>query len=348
MITILTPDHAQHEPPHEFLDGELIPNFESPARANIIEAALRSANFGAFLPPEEHGESPILAVHDAAYVRFLATIYERWVAYGATPKAVIPSTFAVRWMSRRSDDPLAAPGYYLADGSAPIIAATYRIARQAADAALTAADRLMNGTTAAYALCRPPGHHAGKDLGAGYCYLNNAAIAAQYLRTQADRVAVLDIDFHHGNGTQQIFYDRDDVLVVSIHGDPAINYPYFAGYADETGIDAGLGYNLNIPLAGSPDNTAYLVALEQALAALKAFRPSYLVVSTGLDTYIGDPVAENGTGFALTQAAYPLIGARIAGLGLPTMFVQEGGYGVAALGENVVALLRGYEQFQGV
>jgi acetoin utilization deacetylase AcuC-like enzyme len=347
MITILTPDHAQHEPPHEFLDGELIPNFESPARAAIIEAAVRAAALGPLLPPEHHSDEMILAVHDAAYLRFLETIYERWVAYGATPKAVIPSTFAVRWMSRPSDDPLAAPGYYISDGSAPIIASTYRVARQAADAALTAADRLLNGTLAVYALCRPPGHHAGKDMGAGYCYLNNAAIAAQHLRGRAKRVAILDIDFHHGNGTQQIFYDRNDVLVVSIHGDPAVNYPYFAGYADETGAADGLGYNLNIPLVGSPDNTAYLIALEQALAALKAFQPAYLVVSTGLDTYIGDPVAENGTGFALTQAAYPLIGARIAGLGLPTMFVQEGGYGVAALGENVVALLRGFEQFQG-
>jgi acetoin utilization deacetylase AcuC-like enzyme len=343
MITILTPDQAEHEAPHEFLDGELIPAFESPARAAMIEDALRAAALGPLLPPAPHDDAHILAVHDAGYVRFLETIYARWVAYGATPKAVIPSTFAVRWMRRPSGDPLGEPGYYLFDGSAPIVAATYRVARQAADAALTAAGLLLRGERGAYALCRPPGHHAGHDMGGGYCYLNNAAIAAQYLRGHADRVAVLDIDFHHGNGTQQIFYRRSDVLVASIHGDPAINYPYFAGFADEAGEGEGLGFNLNLPLA-SPDDPAYLAVLDAALARVADHRPGFLVVSTGLDTYAGDPVAENGTGFALSQAAYPQIGARIAALGLPTVFIQEGGYAIGALGENLVALLQGFEQ----
>ncbi|MDZ4719142.1 MAG: histone deacetylase family protein [Roseiflexaceae bacterium] len=342
MITITTPDHALHAAPHEFLDGQIVPAFESPARAEIIHAALRAAAFGPILPPRQFGEKPLLAVHDASYLRFLETIYQRWVAAGATPAAVIPSTFAARWMNRPCNDPLAEPGYYLFDGSAPIMADTYRIASQAANAALTAADLLLQGERAAYALCRPPGHHAGSDLGGGYCYLNNAAIAAQYLRQHSERVAVLDIDFHHGNGTQQIFYERGDVLVVSIHADPARNYPYFSGYADESGQGSGTNANLNIPLTGTPTNDDYMIALEQAGARIASFAPGFLVVSAGLDTYSGDPVAENGAGFALTQAAYPLIGARIADLGLPTLFAQEGGYGVAALGENVVALLRGF------
>jgi acetoin utilization deacetylase AcuC-like enzyme len=341
MITITTPDHALHAAPHEFLDGQIVPAFESPDRANIIQAAIQSAALGPMLPPQHYGDQPLLAVHDAGYLRFLETIYQRWVAAGATPAAVIPSTFAARWMNRLCNDPLAEPGYYLFDGSAPIMAETYRVACQSANAALTAADLLLQGQRAAYALCRPPGHHAGSDLGGGYCYINNAAVAAQYLRRQTERVAILDIDFHHGNGTQQIFYERGDVLVVSIHADPARNYPYFSGYTDETGQGQGANTNLNIPL-GTPSNAEYLAALEQASRRIAAYAPGFLVVSAGLDTYSGDPVAENGAGFALTQAAYPLIGARIAALGLPTLFAQEGGYGVAALGENVVALLTGF------
>jgi acetoin utilization deacetylase AcuC-like enzyme len=344
MITIYTPDHARHAPPHEFLDGELIPAFESPDRADMIYAALEQAALGPIERPAQHGIVPIRATHDDGYLRFLETIYQRWVAFGATPKAVIPSTFAARWMGRPSDDPLGAPGYYLFDGSAPIIADTYAVARQAADAALTAADLLLHGQHAAYALCRPPGHHAGIDMGGGYCYLNNAAIAAQWLRGHTDRVAILDIDFHHGNGTQHIFYRRNDVLVVSIHGDPADNYPYYAGFADECGEGEGQGFNLNIPLRDAPDDRRYLEALRQAATAVAAFQPGFLVVSAGLDTYAGDPVAENGAGFALSQAAYPRIGAQIAALGLPTLFVQEGGYAIAALGENLVGLLRGFEQ----
>jgi acetoin utilization deacetylase AcuC-like enzyme len=344
MITITTPDHARHHPPHEFLDGQIMPAFESPARAAIIQQAIEAAALGPILAPRSFDDQPLLAIHDPNYLHFLATIYDRWVAAGGTPQAVIPSTFAARWMSHHCDDPLAAPGYYIFDGSAPIVAATYQVARQSAEAALTAAELLLQGQRAAYALCRPPGHHAGSDMGGGYCYINNAAVAAQHLRAHTARVAVLDIDFHHGNGTQQIFYARGDVLVVSIHANPARNYPYFAGYATEIGQGAGLGANLNIPLDGSPDDAAYLAALKQATAHVAAFQPGFLVVSSGLDTFGGDPVAENGAGFDLTQAAYPQIGAQLAALGLPTLFAQEGGYAVEALGENVVALLRGFDQ----
>jgi acetoin utilization deacetylase AcuC-like enzyme len=270
-------------------------------------------------------------------------------------------------MGRRCDHPVAAPGYYCFDMSAPIVAGTYAAARAAADAALTGAALLLEGQRAAYALCRPPGHHAGRDMCGGYCYLNNAAIAAEHLATtdhrpptadkadtqhairntrhgsrvthHASRVAILDIDYHHGNGTQQIFYERGDVLFVSIHADPARQYPYFAGYADERGAGEGLGANLNISLRANVADERYLAALDEALAAVRAFDPRFLVVSAGFDTYGGDPIAD----FALSSAAYPRIGRRIAELGLPTLIVQEGGYAVDALGQNAVGFLRGFE-----
>jgi acetoin utilization deacetylase AcuC-like enzyme len=351
MITIYSPDHALHDAPHEFLDGKLIPPHEAPMRVSMILTALESAALGPIQPPRTFGMAPIRAVHDNQYLAYLEHAYERWVAAKGDPAAVLPSTLAVRWMSRRSDSPLAAPGYYSFDLTAPIVAGTYRAARAAADVALTGAALLLEGQQLAYGLCRPPGHHAGRDLYGGYCYLNNAAIAAHYLGVRGwgmrdddtsipqplQRIAVLDIDFHHGNGTQQIFYERDDVLFVSIHADPAREYPFFSGYADERGAEAGQGYNLNLPLEADVTDDRYLAVLEQALAAIDGFAPRFLVLSAGFDTFGDDPIGD----FALTAGAYPRIGRRIATLGLPTLVIQEGGYAVAALGENAVALLGG-------
>jgi len=361
MISIFSTDHAFHDAPHELYDGALIPAYETPARATIIHEALERAALGPILPPRPFDHQHIRAVHSDDYITYLEHAYERWVAAGGAAAAVLPGVLAVRWMNRPSENPLAAPGYYAFDLSAPIVAGTYRAACASAGVALTGAALLREGARAAYALCRPPGHHAGRDMCGGYCFFNNAAIAAEYLLRemqnerrendqQADnrlgrasavlpeRVAILDIDFHHGNGTQQIFYERDDVLVVSIHADPARHYPYFSGYADERGAGAGLGYNLNLPLEVGITNERFLAVLEQALALIVDFAPGNLVVSAGFDTFGGDPIAD----FALTAAAYPMIGQRIAALGLPTLIVQEGGYAVAALGENVVGLLRGF------
>ena len=362
MISVFSADHALHDAPHEFLDGRLIPPYESPARAAIIRAALEQTDLGPLRSPRPFGLEPVAAVHDGAYLDYLEHAYERWVAAGGDPAAVLPSTLAVRWMSRRCESPLVAPGYYCFDMCAPIVAGTYQAARASADTALTAAELLLAGEPVVYALCRPPGHHAGRDLYGGYCYLNNAAIAAEYLLSASDqrpttndqgaemlegsslvvgrwsnRVAILDIDYHHGNGTQQIFYTRGDVLFVSIHADPAREYPFFAGYADEHGEGDGAGCNLNVPLEPGVTDARYLDALEQALAAIAAFGPRCLVLSAGFDTFADDPLGD----FALTSAAYPAIGRRIAALGLPTLVVQEGGYAVSALGENVVGLLRG-------
>ncbi len=346
MIIVASDAHLQHNPPHEFLDGALIPIYETPERVAIIRTAIERAAIGPVVEPRAFGIEPVRMVHDDTYLTYLETIYNRWVVAGGAPEAVIPGTLAVRWMSQPHDHPLAAPGYYTFDTCAPIVAGTYAAARAAADIALTGAELLLTGHRFAYALCRPPGHHAGRDLCGGYCFLNNAAIAAEYLVRSAPGVtcAILDIDFHHGNGTQQIFYERNDVLFVSIHASPSYQYPFFLGYADECGAGAGEGYNLNLPLEAGVGNREYLAALDQALQAIADFSPRVLVISAGFDTFEGDPVANHGDGFALNTAAYLEIGRRIAALGLPTLAVQEGGYAIDALGDNVVALLQGLEE----
>lgn len=339
MHTFYSPDSALHNPPFELIEGQMVPPHESQRRVEIIFDALAAAQLGPLHTPEQFDDRHIAAVHSADYLEHLQTIYARWVEAGGHPAAVLADTLQVRWMNRFSRSPLALPGYYAYDMSSAIVPGTWRAARGAADCALSGAALLLAGEQSAYALCRPPGHHAGRDLHGGYCYLNNAAIAAEFLATSGqDRVTILDIDFHHGNGTQQIFYERADVLTVSLHGDPDRVYPYFLGYADERGAGAGENANMNIPLPKDTTNDAFLAALAGALERIAQFNPRYLVVSAGVDTFGGDPLGD----FALTSAAYPRIGAAIAAGGLPTLFVQEGGYAVGALGTNVVGLLTGF------
>lgn len=337
---IYSPLHQRHDPPHEFLEGRLSAYLEIPARAEIIQAAVAAAGIGPLRPPVDHGLEPVLAVHDAAYVEFLRGFHPRWVAAGGAPEAALPALFPGRHgFDRFSPSPWAEIGYYSLDCSAPITEGTYAAALESAQCALTAADAALAGAPAVYALCRPPGHHAAPDQMGGYCYFNNAAIAAHHLTARAGaRVAVLDIDVHAGNGTQAIFYRRADVLFISLHGDPAWEYPHFAGYADEIGAGDGEGFNLNIPLARGTDDAAYLVALDHALARIRAYEPGYVVLSAGFDTFGGDPLGK----FALTTPVYAAIGARVAALGVPVIIVQEGGYATAALGENAVSLLRGF------
>lgn len=255
---------------------------------------------------------------------------------------MLPSGFAARSM-RQDRIPAGINGklgYYAYDAGTPIVEGTWDAALAGAQSALTAAALVANGAPAAYALCRPPGHHAGHATYGGYCFLNNAAIAAQYLRDQGRaRVAVLDVDYHHGNGTQDIFWERADVLTVSIHGTPESEYPFFRGYADECGAGPGLGFNHNFPLPRGTDWEVWRAALAEALARIRAFAPEALVVSLGVDTYEHDPISA----FKLKESDYPLMGAAIAGLGLPTVFVQEGGYAVAEIGRNVAGVLTGFE-----
>ncbi|MFZ5820704.1 MAG: histone deacetylase family protein [Chloroflexota bacterium] len=330
-------DHSQHNPSFELFDGGAhMPYMESPERMEQVLAALNRQDWVELFAPEDFGLDPILAVHEAGYVDFLSTAFDEWTRQQTNyPKeGLLPATFPPRGWSHKPRTLLGRAGYYMNDLSAPILAGTYRAALASANCALSGARAIAGGERAAFALCRPPGHHAGKANCGGYCYLNNAAIAAHWLSAQG-KVAILDIDYHAGNGTQDIFYERGDALTISIHADPDFEYPYFSGYADETGAGAGQGLHRNFPLPAGTDDSRYLAALDEALALIRSFQPGFLVVSAGMDLYAGDPL---GT-FQVTREGIRAIGARVAGLRLPTLAVMEGGYNNAALGENVLALL---------
>jgi len=235
-------------------------------------------------------------------------------------------------------------GLFSFDAGSPLTSGTWAAARAGAHCALAAAKAVAGGERAAFALSRPPGHHAGVDFFGGYCFLNNAAIAAQSLRDSGvDRVAVLDIDYHHGNGTQAIFYDRADVFFASVHGDPRTEYPYYLGYADERGEGVGLGFNRNLPLARGTGFAGWRDALAQALQSIAAFKAQAVVVSLGVDTFAGDPIS----GFGLQSPDYLRVGEDLAAAGLPTVFAFEGGYAVAEIGVNAVNVLDGFRQRAG-
>ncbi|MFO1327657.1 MAG: histone deacetylase family protein [Rubrivivax sp.] len=343
MLTVYSDRHRLHHGQAELIDGHFVPCFEKPERADWVLARVREVGLGEVLAPRPFGLDPVRRVHRADFVDFLSQAWSMWAALGRTHDA-LPLVWPVP--SLRTDvrprhvDGLL--GYYALDAGVPITAGTWTAAQDAVDVALTAADALRQGRRAAFALCRPPGHHAAHAAMGGYCYLNNAAIAVQWLIDQgAGRVAVLDVDYHHGNGTQQIFYERGDVFFTSLHGDPAVEYPYFTGYADETGAGAGLGANLNLPLPhGTGWTNGYAAALELALSAIGHFGAELLVVSLGVDTFEHDPISQ----FRLAGDDYLRIGRRIAALGRPTLFVFEGGYAVDAIGVNAVNVLQGFEQ----
>jgi acetoin utilization deacetylase AcuC-like enzyme len=342
MQTIYTERHADHHPQLEFFEGELKPYHDSPKRAHIILQAIRQSALGPVSEPEDHGLEPILAVHDAEYVAYLQRAYATWIAEGGIPAGVYPDTFSTRRVGHRPTQIAALAGYYSSDLTAIITAGTWQAAYWSAQCALTAAHQVLNGARACFALCRPPGHHAAADMCGGYCFLNNAAIAAQALIAQTpgpSRVALLDVDFHHGNGTQSVFYARADVLYVSLHADPDRQYPYFWGAADECGEGAGVGATVNFPLPAGVTDAQYLAVLHEALLRIRDYAPQYLVVSLGVDTYAGDPLGD----FLLTDDAFPLIGKQVAQLNLPTVFIMEGGYAIQQLGRNVASVLGGYQ-----
>ncbi len=312
---------------------------ESPVRIRSIIAELEPTGEFARVKIESFPLKHIEAVHDRDFVRFLKD------ASAAVPAgdSVYPYVFPIRNPERRPKELPLRAGYYCIDTFTPINASAYKAAVRAVDCALTAARTILDGERIAYALVRPPGHHAERRSFGGFCYFNSAAIAAHFLSAHG-RVAVLDVDYHHGNGTQDIFYERDDVLTVSIHGHPRFSYPYFSGYEDERGRGRGLGFNVNIPLPESVDGDAYRRALERALGRLGKFAPAFLVVSLGLDVVRGDPT---GSWF-LTSRDLHDNGQRIGRLGLPTLVVQEGGYRTRTLGVNArnffQGLLRGAQE----
>ncbi|MBN9237121.1 MULTISPECIES: histone deacetylase family protein [Phyllobacteriaceae] len=341
MKTVYSPLHAGHAGTMELMSGAIMPGFEKPSRAEIIKARVESEKLGPILAPEVHDLAAAKRVHKADYIDFLPTVYPEWEALGRSGSA-IPYTWPTRGL--RGDVVPATLdgklGHYSFDAGAPFVKGTWEAIKSSYDVVMTGAKLVKNGERAAFALCRPPGHHAGAGFMGGYCYINNAAVAAQWFLDQgAKRIAILDVDYHHGNGTQEIFYARADVQVLNLHGDPMVEYPYFLGHADEDGEGAGEGFNINYPLPFGTTWEAWNAALEDACAKLAAYAPDVVVVSLGVDTFEKDPISQ----FKLKSGDYPKIGARIARLNLPTLFVMEGGYAVDEIGVNAVGVLTGFE-----
>jgi acetoin utilization deacetylase AcuC-like enzyme len=328
------PRELAHAPAIEIHNGRFEPCSETPARARAIVDALPGTEL-----PGDHGVEPILRVHPSDYVGFLQSAHGDWVAAGREGDALPYAFPAVRRRDVRLDRIDARLGRYCYDTCTPIAQGSWTSAYWSAQSALSALQAVLDGHRVAFALCRPPGHHAGADYFGGYCLLNSAAIAAEAAVVAGRRrVAIVDIDYHHGNGTQDIFYARGDVFFASIHADPASDYPFYWGHADETGQGEGEGANLNLPLPRGTTMSGFSAALGQALNRIDAFAPDLLICSYGADTYAGDPISY----FALETADYPAIARRIASLGLPTLIVMEGGYAVDALGANVAAFLSGF------
>jgi acetoin utilization deacetylase AcuC-like enzyme len=337
--------HPLHHGRHEMFRGRLVPCFETPARADGLLRELQARGLGTIENPPEVELAVLERVHAPRYLRFLAGAWQEWLALDPAnaERDALPSCWPIRTF-RTDVEPASFParmGLYSFDAGSPITAGTWEAARHGAACAVAGARALLAGEGAAFALTRPPGHHAGHDFFGGYCFINNAAVAAQALRDAgATRVAVLDVDYHHGNGTQAIFYERADVHVASLHGDPMTDYPYYLGHADERGAIAGEGFNHNLPLARGTDFATWRAALRSALDGIAAVGAQALVVSLGVDTFEGDPVA----GFRLKSDDYLRIGEDIARAGLPTVIVFEGGYAVAEVGVNAVNVLEGFEQ----
>lgn len=313
MKIIYSQKHKLHNPSYEVYDMQQSPYAEVPERIEIIAKKLKQEKAGEFIAPKSFPISHIEKVHHKNYVEFLEN----------------------KSKSLKKDDNFFA-SYFVTDTYAPMTKNTFIAAKESCDIALTGADFLKSGEKLIYALCRPPGHHSGAYNMGGYCYINNAAVASEYL-SNSGKVAILDIDYHHGNGTQQMFYDRDDVLYISLHADPRKKYPYITGFKNEKGVADGVGYTINYPLPVDASEALYKKTLQASLKHVRRFNPLYLVISAGFDTYIKDPIAA----FKLTVPFYKEIGEEIASLQLPTLVIQEGGYYVSDLGEIAWSLVKG-------
>lgn len=336
MIRVFDSRQLAHAPAQELHNGGWAPHADVPTRAQSIVGAI-----GETVGPRDFGLAPIAAVHAPDYLDFLSNAHARWQGAGRSGDAVgyVWPVVGRRPLSLSRID--AQLGRFSYDAGTPITADTWDAAYWGAQSALTAMDAVLGGARHGFALCRPPGHHAGADYFGGYCYLNNAAIAAQAaIDAGAGPVAILDVDYHHGNGTQDIFLARSDVFFASIHADPASDYPYYWGHADETGVGEGAGATLNLPLPRGTGWDGYNPALDRALAAIAESGARTLIVSYGADTFVDDPISF----FTLQTRDYTAMAARIASLGLPTVIVMEGGYAVDALGANVAAFLAGFAE----
>lgn len=337
MKTVFDDAQRAHDPQFFLSSGAQFSCPEKPARIDALLGAVKRMG-GPIITVPDAGIDPILHIHPARYLTFLQTIHDRWTRIPGASTEVIPN---IHPANRTDGYPLSAvgqAGFHQTDTSCPISAQTWAAAYASSQTAIHGADLVLQGDSATYALCRPPGHHAFAELAGGFCYLNNSAIAAQRLTDAGRKVAILDVDLHHGNGTQGIFYDRADVLTVSIHAHPERYYPFFWGYPEENGQGAGEGANLNLCLERGTGDEGFMAALDKGMQAVTDWGADTLVLALGLDAFEGDPFA----GLAVTTPGFGRIGRAVAGMGLPTLIVQEGGYLCPELGDNLQAVLGGF------
>ena len=344
MLVVASDRHRGHAPLAEIESSGLQPPFEHPGRADAIHATLAGDDRFAFADPTTWTTDPIEAVHEPGLVRFLERAWADYQVAHPGTHDVVPDVFSMPGLlDGIGPFPERTPvdqelGRWCFETTTPITEGTYGAARSAVDIALSATAAVLGGAPTAYGLCRPPGHHAPAGLYGGYCFFNNAAVAAHHVvSTTGSRVTILDVDYHHGNGTQQIFYRRGDVQYLSLHGDPARAYPYVTGFAEETGSGRGAGANLNLPLPAGTDDDRYLQGLASAAEAIERFGPSVVIVSLGVDTFHNDPISD----LAITTEGFRAQGELVAQLALPTVVLQEGGYDVDAIGDNVRQFLLG-------
>jgi len=337
MKTVYSDAHRLHAPELELAGNRFVPAYEQPVRADSVLDRVASSRLGSVEPPHDFGRAPIEAVHARDFVDFLASAWRDWSAAGEHGDAVA-SSGRMHDMGQRLPRSIVGRVAHYSFDATPITAGTWTAVYAAAQVALTAGSYLARGDRSAFGLCRPPGHHASRDYCGGYCYLNNAAIAAQALRERFGRVAILDTDMHHGQGVQEIFYGRDDVLYVSIHGDPTNFYPVVAGYEDERGAGEGDGYNVNLPMPHGAGEEVFFEQLDAALRVLDRFQPDALVLALGFDIYKDDPQSM----VAVTTEGFGRLGGAIGGLRLPTLIVQEGGYHIDSLEANARSFFGGF------
>lgn len=347
MRCFYAPSQDLHAPPTWLLRGKVSDSPEGPLRSDILREVLQQQSIS--LEEPLHVNDPaskkillerLSRIHTQRYLHFLETIHQRWVALPGASDLVMPNTHPVSLGRQYPDHPVGQAGWHLGDMATPITASSFDGILASAATAAAAAEQVKQGEPSAYALCRPPGHHAGPETAGGFCFLNNSALAATLLRESFNRVAIVDVDLHHGNGTQDIFYHRSDVWTGSLHAETKAFYPFFWGGRDEIGAGEGEGYNVNLPLPIGTSGKGFLDTLDQLLESMQSFKPDALVVALGLDAHKDDPLA----GLALETSDFHLIGQRLCRLNLPTVIVQEGGYPTQHLGNNLVAFLKGFTQ----
>jgi len=350
MQLFFDPAQADHRPTQYGVHGKLVTPLENPDRAATLVAGLGALGLPQEVPAD-HGLAPILKVHADHYVAYLAEAFELFQQLPNAGPEVLPNIhpyvssgpdFAPRGKPRTTGI-LGRTGWYIGDLSCAMMEGTYRAAYASAQTAISAAESVRAGAASSFALCRPPGHHAYADRANGFCFFNNAAIAAEHLRGRFARVAILDFDTHHGDGTQAIFYRRSDVLVASTHTDPSAYYPHFAGYAEETGAGEGLGFNLNIPLAQGSGDSDFVAAVRALATRVQDFGAEAIVISAGWDAHRDDPLSK----LDVTSEAYTEVGRILGALGLPSVIVQEGGYSLAAVAEAAPRFVAAFRNAPG-